>query len=58
MICDDCLHYPICFERRGECTEYKTLDMIRREIIELNNAHKEKPATCTKADQRPQGPQL
>ena len=34
--CADCLHYPICMERRGRCTEYKDLEMIRNEIKMLN----------------------
>lgn len=38
--CTDCLYYRICFERRGICTEYKTLEMIRREINALNENQK------------------
>ena len=57
MICDKCLHQWECMEQRGQCTEYKTLEQVRKEIEELNENHK-KPATRTKADQRPQGPQL
>ena len=38
--CEDCLYYPICMERRGICTEYKTLEMIRREINALNENQK------------------
>ena len=34
--CTECLYYRICFERRGICTEYKTLEMIRNEIRMLN----------------------
>ena len=34
--CEDCLYYRICMERRGICTEYKTLEMIRNEIRMLN----------------------
>ena len=45
--CESCLHYPVCFERRGECREYKDLDMIRREIIDINDAYKAKTSTRT-----------
>ena len=38
--CEDCLYYKICFERRGICTEYKTLEMIRNEIKMLNENQK------------------
>ena len=34
--CEDCLYYKICFERRGICTEYKTLAEVRKEIEMLN----------------------
>ena len=34
--CTDCLYYPICMERRGICTEYKTLSEVRKEIEMLN----------------------
>ena len=34
--CEDCLYYKICFERRGICTEYKTLSEVRKEIEMLN----------------------
>ena len=46
--CADCIHYAECFERRGECVEFKTLETIRREIIELNNAYKAKASTRPK----------
>jgi hypothetical protein len=38
--CEDCLYFRICFERRGICTEYKTLEMIRNEIKMLNENQK------------------
>ena len=38
--CTDCLYYRICMERRGICTEYKILEMIRREINALNENQK------------------
>ena len=38
--CTDCLYYRICFERRGICTQFKTLEMIRREINALNENQK------------------
>ena len=38
--CEDCLYYKICFERRGIGTQYKTLEMIRREINALNENQK------------------
>ena len=47
-MCEECLYFSICFERRGICTEFKTLDMIRREIIDINNAYKAEVATRPK----------
>ena len=38
--CEDCLYYPICMERRGICTEYKTLAQVRKEIEQLNENQK------------------
>ena len=40
MGCSDCIHYSYCMERRGICTEYKTLEMIRNEIKMLNENQK------------------
>ncbi|MBQ2299570.1 MAG: hypothetical protein II278_09390 [Bacteroidaceae bacterium] len=34
--CEECIHKPVCMEQRGQCTEYKTLEMIRNEIRMLN----------------------
>jgi hypothetical protein len=45
--CAACLYYPICMERRGICTEYKTLEMIRREINALNENQKAAPTIPT-----------
>ena len=44
--CEDCLYYRICFERRGRCTQFKTLEMIRREINALNENQKTASATA------------
>ena len=53
--CRPCLYYRICMERRGICTEYKTLEMIRREINALNENQK---TTATRAkDGDKAGPQ-
>ena len=57
VTCDECLHKPICMEQRGPCREFKTIEMVRKEIEQLNENHK-KVATRSKADQRPQRPQL
>jgi hypothetical protein len=46
--CDLCIHNSECAERRGACAEFKTLDMIRREIIDINDAYKAKTSTRTK----------
>lgn len=40
--CDLCIHNSECAERRGACAEFKTLNMIRREIIDINDAYKAK----------------
>ena len=48
MTCADCIHFDVCMERRGVCTEFKTLDMIRREIIDINDAYKAKTPTRPK----------
>ena len=44
--CRTCLYYPICMERRGICTEYKTLSQVRKEIEQLNENQKTTPATA------------
>lgn len=49
--CADCLYYPICMERRGICTEYKTIEMIRREIDALNENQKTAPAVTADSDE-------
>ena len=49
--CADCLHYHICMERRGRCTQYKTLEMIRNEIKMLNENQKTAPATAKGDDE-------
>lgn len=51
--CKPCLHFHHCMERRGICTEYKDLEMIRNEIKMLNNTE---TATRTK-DGDKAGPQ-
>ena len=48
MTCADCIHFDECMERRGPCREYKDLDMIRREIIDINDAYKAKTSTRPK----------
>ena len=45
--CTDCLYYRICFERRGICTEYKTLEQVRQEIEKLNENQKASPTVTT-----------
>ena len=53
--CTDCLYYRICMERRGICTEYKTLKQVREEIEQFNENQK---ATATRAtDSHKAGPQ-
>ena len=46
--CDSCIHNFECAERRGPCREYKDLAMIRREIIDINDAYKAKTSTRPK----------
>ena len=48
MTCSDCIHYKECFERRGACKEYKTLEEIRKEIESVNQS--QKPAVRTETD--------
>ena len=50
VTCNDCLHYPICFERRGPCREFKTLEMIKNDIKMLN-ANYTKTSAGSGADQ-------
>lgn len=38
--CKPCVYFPVCMERRGRCTQFKTLEMIRREINTLNENQK------------------
>ena len=52
--CTDCLYYPVCFERRGICTEYKTLAEVRKEIEMLNK--EARTAACSE-DNHENGPQ-
>ncbi len=40
MTCSDCIHYKGCFERRGACRDYKTLEEIRKEIESVNQSKK------------------
>ena len=55
--CDSCIHNFECAERRGACTEFKTLEMIRREIIDINNAYKAEAAAGTAAGDQAADPQ-
>lgn len=48
--CESCLHYNICMERRGACSEYVTLETIRRQIIELNDANQKTASARSEAD--------
>ena len=57
MNCEDCIYYSNCFEQRGPCREFKTLDMIRREIIDINNAYKAKAASGAEAGDKTADPQ-
>ena len=57
MTCFDCIHFDECMERRGLCREFKTLDMIRREIIELNNAYKAEAAAGAPSGDKAADPQ-
>ena len=52
--CKPCLYYPICMERRGICTEYKTLAEVRKEIEMLN---KEAGTSATAKGNNEAGPQ-
>ena len=53
MGCSDCIHYSYCMERRGICREFKTLEMIRREINALNE--NQKTATTIPTDSHEDG---
>ena len=46
--CRPCLYYRICFERRGICTEYKTLSEVRKELEMLNK--EARTSTTAKGD--------
>ena len=48
--CTSCLHYNVCMERRGACSEYVTLETIRRQIIELNDANQKTASARPEAD--------
>lgn len=50
MTCDDCLHKPICMEQRGPCREYKTIEMVRKEIEKLNENQKKAPRATATSD--------
>ena len=49
--CTDCLYYRICMERRGICTEYKTLEQVRQEIEKLNENQKKSPRSTATSDE-------
>ena len=53
--CTDCLHNYECFEKRGRCREYVTLEMIRRQIIELNDANQKTASARSEADEAAAG---
>lgn len=57
MECSDCIHYSYCMERRGFCREFKTLETIRREIIDINNAYKAEAASGATAGDKAADPQ-
>jgi hypothetical protein len=57
MTCTDCIHFDECMERRGPCREFKTLEMIRREIIDINNAYKAEAASGATAGDKAADPQ-
>ena len=41
MVCENCLYYRICFERRGICSEFKTLEDIANDVKRINENFKE-----------------
>lgn len=49
--CKPCLYYLICMERRGICTEYKTLAQVREEIEQLNENQKTAPTIPTDSNE-------
>ena len=40
-MCEDCIYYSICFERRGPCREFKTLEDIANDVKRINENFKE-----------------
>lgn len=40
MICEDCIYFKICMERRGRCREFKTLKDVKNEIESINKKYK------------------
>ena len=57
MNCEDCIYYSNCFELRGPCREFKTLNMIRREIVELNENFKKTAARTAAGDKAADTPE-
>lgn len=47
--CAPCIHFKECFERRGHCREYKTLEDIRAEV-EIINENQKKLAERTETN--------
>lgn len=41
MTCADCIHFDVCMERRGVCTEFKTLEDIANDVKRINENFKE-----------------
>ena len=54
--CTPCIHFKECFERRGHCREYKTLEDIRAEVEIVNENYSklagrsETDTSCTHTD--------
>ena len=40
MICENCMHFSRCFERRGKCSSFKTLEEVREEIERINKTYR------------------
>ncbi len=43
MTCTDCIHFDECMERRGVCSEHKTLEDIANDVKRINENFKKTP---------------
>ena len=51
MTCADCIHFDECWEQRGICSEFKTLEDIANDVKRINENYKKTASGATSGDQ-------